>query len=244
MFPTDLIAYYFLISIDCVILLFWLVKRARQKQVSTQNALDIMFVLMVGALIGSRLFHVFYEEPQLYRSDFLRIFQLWYGGFVFYGGLISATVFGVFWVKYKKLDLLSWMDFFAPMGSFAYAFGRLSCVLAGCCYGKEATDLSWAMADHALQDGLLRHPTQWYAVMWETMVLLLLLGFEKKRFLEKGSLFFIWIFMHASGRLVMENFRDDPRGGMLLDLSIATWISGLLILVSLVFFLIKQLRQR
>lgn len=239
MFPWTLIAYYLLISLDCIILLFLVIKRAQKLQLSTSKALDISLVLMLSSLIGARLFHVFYEEPQLYRDDIWRVFQIWYGGFVFYGGLLCAITFGLIWFKYKKLNLFVWLDFFAPLGSFAYAFGRLSCVIAGCCYGKEAVDLPWAIVNPALNDSILRHPTQWYAVIWESMVLIILVLLEKNQTLKKGSLFFIWIFGHSLGRIIMEIFRDDPRGNSIFDLSISSWISILLMFISSVFFALQ-----
>jgi phosphatidylglycerol:prolipoprotein diacylglycerol transferase len=228
--------YYLLISLDFIILLFWVIKRSKQLSLSTVISLDLALVLMLSALVGARVFHVIYEAPEFYFNNFLRIFQLWYGGFVFYGGLISAIIFGSLWLIYKKQDLLTWMDFFAPLGSFGYAFGRLSCVVAGCCYGKEASDLPWAQVDQALNDSVLRHPTQWYAVSCETLILIFLLILEKKQILRKGSLFFIWIFLHGVGRLVMETYRDDPRGQVILNLSISSWISIILMIVSCCFF--------
>jgi phosphatidylglycerol:prolipoprotein diacylglycerol transferase len=232
MFPWTLIAYYLLVSLDCIILLFWVIKRSKQLQKSTESALDITLVLMLSSLIGARLLHVVYEEPQLYRNDLWRIFQVWQGGFVFYGGLLSAIVFGILWLRYKKLELLEWLDFFAPLAAFAYAFGRLSCVLAGCCYGKAVNDLPWAMMNHALNDSVLRHPTQWYAVLWELIVLIVLLVLEKKQSFKKGILFFIWLSLHGLGRIIMEIFRADPRGQLIFSLSISTWISMCLIFVS------------
>lgn len=230
MFPWELLAYYFLISLDCVILLFWLVKRARQKNVDSAVAFDLSLVLMFSSLVGSRLFHVLYEEPALYREDLGRIFKVWYGGFVFYGGFFAAVLGGFLWVKFKKLDLFFWLDFFAPMGAFAYSFGRLSCVLAGCCYGKETYhDVPWATVNWTFHDGVLRHPTQWYAVLWEFLVLLTLLYLEKRQTLRKGNLFFLWIILHGFGRLIMETYRADSRGDFVMDYSISTWISFFII---------------
>jgi phosphatidylglycerol:prolipoprotein diacylglycerol transferase len=236
MFPWELLAYYFLISLDCIILLFWLVRRSNLKKIESDLAFDLSLVLMFSALIGARLFHVIYDEPALYREDLNRIFKVWFGGFVFYGGMLAAIISGIIWVNLRKQDLFFWLDFFAPMGAFAYSFGRLSCVLAGCCYGKEAHNLPWAITNKALQDGVLRHPTQWYAVIWELLVLVILLFIEKKQFLKKGNLFFIWIILHGSGRIIMERFRVDPRGELIANQSISTWISAGLIFIG-VFFL-------
>jgi phosphatidylglycerol:prolipoprotein diacylglycerol transferase len=69
-------------------------------------------------------------------------------------------------------------------------------------------------------DEKLRHPTQLYATFWETAVMIFIVQLEKRKpGLPPGWIFTIWIALHALGRLVMEHFRDDPRGSFALGLS-------------------------
>ena len=66
------------------------------------------------------------------------------GGLVFYGGLIGATLAGVLYARLKKLPLWKMADILAPSIALGYVFGRIGCLLNGCCYGR-ACGLPWAI---------------------------------------------------------------------------------------------------
>lgn len=183
---------------------------------------------MVTSLIGARLFHVFYENFEYYANDPLKVFYIWEGGFVYYGGaLFSAFAAAIFLYIKSPKNLEAYFDLFAPVMSLSYILGRSACLLTGCCFGKTC-DLPWAISG--------RHPTQAYAMIFEVGALILILGLEKvpfserrPRFLAKpGAVFYVWLILHAFGRLIMEHFRDDFRGPDF-GLSISSWISVSLI---------------
>ncbi len=232
--------YLLLCSLAYCICLLWLVPRAKKLNVNRNIALDISLVIMVSGFLGARLLHVFYEEPHYYLNDPIQVFKFWHGGFVFYGGLIGTLVGCFIYIKIKKLSFLQWADFFTPMAPLGYAIGRLACFLNGCCYGKIC-DLPWAVNfPNVLPSGITRHPTQLYIVFWEIILLITLLNIEKLKKFKSGSLLFIWLFLHSIGRIFMEFMRDDPRGDMILNLSISTWISFGFILLSSWFLLFKK----
>ena len=93
--------------------------------------------------------------------------------------------------------------------------------------------MPWAVKFPWDSQQLLRHPTQIYAVLWELAVYSILIVMEKRQVNETrpGEIFFLWVFLHSIGRLLMEYYRDDFRGSALNGLSISTWVS--LILMSL-----------
>ena len=73
-----------------------------------------------------------------------------HGGLVYYGGLIGATVAGIGYLRWKKLPVWKIADILAPSIALGSVFGRIGCLLNGCCYGR-ACDLPWAIhfpADH------------------------------------------------------------------------------------------------
>lgn len=234
--------YYLIVSLALCLALLWVVRRAHQSHLSREITLDVSLLVMVSGFIGARLFHVFYENPAYYQEDWLRLFEVWNGGFVFYGGALTAGFLGVLYLHVKTKGFFeSYLDLFAPVGAFTYILGRFACFLTGCCYGKYC-DLPWAINE--------RHPTQLYAAFWEFGTLLILLGCEKipaqsrrPSFLAKsGSIFYLWMILHASGRLLMEAFRDDFRGPTL-GLSVSSWISVGLILLGL-FLVIRKPTDR
>lgn len=238
--------YVLILSAIFSLSVFVVVKRAQRLNVLVSTALDLTLAIMIGAFVGARLLHVFYEMPEYYLAHPLAIFAVWEGGFVFYGGLAGALILGILVAQKKRVSVLLWCDFFAPLGALGYALGRFACFAAGCCYGKP-TELPWALVFPTV-DSFPRHPTQLYASAWELITFLILVALESLVRREKikaapvGSLFLIWLILHASGRLLMEHFRDDLRGPAILDLSISTWLSGLIGVAAIITLVVNYLR--
>ena len=232
--------YYVVISLAFSLSLLWLVRRTDERALSRNRALDISLVVMVSGFLGSRLFHIFYEEPAYYWARPALVFDIWSGGFVWYGGAIVAVVMTVLFLRWKQEPLGIWFDLFAPICAFGYAVGRMACVLTGCCYGR-VVHLPAFLGSVVGMD-LLRHPSQLYAVIGELISLTILLKLENfkhgKIRQQPGQLFLVWLVLHSVGRIFMEQFRDDPRGAMPLGFSIATWLS-LAILIGSATALVK-----
>lgn len=162
----------------------------------------------------------------------------WEGGFVFYGGFILAFLGCWLFLWIRKLSFRKWSDFYAPVLALGYGLGRISCFLAGCCYGRACL-APWAVAFPWDPLQIHRHPVQIYSVLWELASFALLILLEKRNLPARhpGRLFGIWLFIHALGRLMMEYYREDFRGDLILGLTISTWVSFVLIASSALFFL-------
>lgn len=104
------------------------------------------------------------------------------------------------------------LDIVFPSIALGMVFGRLGCFSAGCCYGKPAEGLLWAVtfgASHS-SAGIPLHPTQLYEAAGMLAILALLLGLRKIPAF-KGAL--MWVYLAAYGllRFVIEFYRGDPR---------------------------------
>jgi phosphatidylglycerol:prolipoprotein diacylglycerol transferase len=224
---------FFLVLSLLMGLVFYLTtQRSRKLRIDEKAALDLSLVLTLAAIVGARLAHVAFENPDYYWDRPIKILFFWEGGFVFYGGFFLSFASGfLFLFLKKKLEYLNlYMQLFTPILSVSYALGRLGCFLEGCCYGKFCF-LPWAVSG--------RHPTQIYSSLWEIAVLILLLNYEAKKetVIQKNPerLFYIWLFFHSIGRGLIEYLRDDFRGDWPL-VSISTWVSILLFLVAISYF--------
>lgn len=231
---TDLsIPSYFLwMSLLCSGLLLLAITRAKTLHYNQKITLDLALIIMVAGFVGGRLMHVLWEEPNIYLHDPFRILHFWLGGFVFYGGFAAAALMSFLYLRKAREDFFKWADFLAPLLALGYGLGRGSCLLAGCCYGS-ACELPWAVD---FGDGLLRHPTQAYAMLWEIIVSFALFRLEKMNFLLRGQLFALWLIFHGAGRLLMESLRDDFRGSMPLGVSISSWLSIILLVLGVWLF--------
>lgn len=214
--------YFLVISLSICLGLWFLKVRASRRGLNARALLDIGIGAIVTGFFGSRLFHILFEEPRYYIEAPQKVLAFQDGGYVYYGGFLAAVLFCLILIRLKKLNLVDVLDCsWAPV-ALGYGLGRVSCFLAGCCYGRFC-DLPWAIQQ--------KHPTQLYAVFWELAVLALLLWIERIRLLpQKGQIFFVWLGLHGLGRILMEFYRDDFRGPEWGGLSLSTWISlGLII---------------
>lgn len=216
--------YFLVISFAFCLCVLWLVRRAKVEHLSRNTALDIALALMISGFIGARLFHVLFEAPSYYIEDPVRVFHVWQGGFVWYGGALAGAAGALAMIRYRKLSFGRWADLFAPLAALGYALGRVACFFTGCCFGDVC---------HIVPGHLFRYPTQLFAVAWELGVLALVLGVENRKrqrsapqwFRPNGRIFALWLVLHSIGRIIMETFRADDRGPALAGLSVSTWIS-------------------
>ena len=157
--------------------------------------------------------------------------KFWAGGLTYYGGLLGAS--GAAWLLLKRDRFPFWKA--ADMAGFAIplglAFGRMGCLMAGCCFGATC-DLPWAVSfpwnsaasEEQFRDHLLRsprlwslpvHPTQLYesAASLAIAAVCLLWVHGRKRY--DGQVFAAFLALYAVARCLLEVLRRDDRGGLL-----------------------------
>lgn len=224
--PMAVSTYFLVISLAATLAGVWFIRRMEARDLSRVQAIDLTLVIFVSAFAGARLMHVLYEEFGFYWQNPTQILQIWNGGFVYYGGLIGGLLGIYIYCLSKRIPFLVTLDQGAIPMAFSYVLGRFGCFLNGCCYGKLC-ELPWAINLR----GEHRHPTQLYSSLGEAAIVALLLRVEKRLQKQPGQLAGLWFILHALNRMVMEHFRDDPRGDMILRLSVSTWMSVALICI-------------
>ncbi len=202
---------------------------------------DLIFYAMLAAIIGSRLLYVL-TEYRHYINDPLRIFKLWEGGLVFYGGLIAAVGVGFVFMWRQGMPVWATTDILAPGISLGQAIGRVGCLMAGCCYGAP-THAFWGITfsdpDCLAPVGIKLHPAQIYSSLESLAILGVLMWLRKHRSFE-GQIFWAYIGMYSVTRFIIEFFRGDERGGIMLGnlvLSTSQFISLLTLITAVVMYL-------
>ena len=187
-------------------------RRARRENISSERIGDVVLWLMVGAILGARVVYVTtYWKDEFAGQPLSEIFMIQHGGLVYYGGLVGATIAGIIYIRWKKLPLWKTADVLAPSIALGNVFGRIGCLLNGCCYGR-ACNLPWAIsfpADNPLHPPTTPvHPTEIYDAL-DNFILYLLLAwlFRSKKF--DGEVFVTYLVGYAITRTIMEYFRGD-----------------------------------
>ena len=185
-------------------------RRGRRGGISSEKIVDIGPWLIVGAIVGARTVYVTtYWNEQFAGQPFSEIFMVQHGGLVYYGGLIGAALAAILYARVKKLPLWKLADILAPSIALGYVFGRIGCLLNGCCYGR-ACDLPWAIhfpqGHETYPNGV--HPTEIYDSLLNLGLYLGLAWLYRRKTFD-GQVFAAYLMCYAVTRSIVETFRGD-----------------------------------
>jgi phosphatidylglycerol:prolipoprotein diacylglycerol transferase len=208
-------------------------RRARRENIPAEKIADVTLWLMVGGIIGARFVYVTtYWREDFASQPFSEVFMIQHGGLVYYGGFIGAAATGIIYILWGKMPLWKTLDVLTPSVALGSVFGRVGCLLNGCCYGRP-TDVSWAITFTNPQARDLSgtplnvplHPTEIYdALLNFGLYLFLAWLFRRKKF--DGQVFATYLLCYAVTRSIVEYFRGDYTGlHYHLGLTPAQWIS-------------------
>jgi phosphatidylglycerol:prolipoprotein diacylglycerol transferase len=193
--------------------------QAKAQGLDQERMLDLAFYVTLSAILGARILFIIVEYPYFLEHP-LRIFKIWEGGLVFYGGLILAVVVAVLYMRKHGLPVLKVGDIVAPSLAIAQAVGRLGCLSAGCCYGKE-TSLPWGIVFRDPNSlvpldklGIPLQPTQLYSSISNLLLFLLLFRMSKRKRFD-GQVLLMYGILYPILRSIIEFYRGDPRGAII-----------------------------
>ena len=96
--PINIYWYGFFILLGSISALLITLKLASYYNIKKDTIIDLAFYLIIGGIIGARIYHVFLEFPY-YLSHPLNIFKIWQGGLAIHGGIIAGVIILFFFAK-------------------------------------------------------------------------------------------------------------------------------------------------
>lgn len=190
------------------------IARSRRFGVAPQRFAELSLYAVFGALVGARVV-VFIVKYDFSRSLGPQLLEVSRAGGAFLGGLLSALLIFIWYARRNNLPTWSVADAAAPGVALAQSIGRMGCFMAGCCYGRPA-DVPWAIT---FTNPITRaprwiplHPTQIYEAAATLLIAVLLLSTEKLGRYFPGRTFWTYVMLYGVSRLIIEQFRGDPRG--------------------------------
>ena len=125
------------------------IHRMRLAGLDPELGLSLAIWVVVFGVVGARLFYVveYWDERFAHQGPQETLFAILNvpeGGLVVYGGFIGATIGFSLFVRKHGLPLLAMADLIAPSLMVGLAFGRIGCLLNGCCYGGHS-ELPWVV---------------------------------------------------------------------------------------------------
>lgn len=193
--------------------LFLLLGRVRIKQPhiarqgwKAQDLDDMLFLGMLGVVVGGRLGEVLFYQPAYFFANPLEILKVWHGGMSFHGGFIGVLVAMAIWSRHAKRSVIDVYDFIVPLVPLGYAMGRIGNFINAELPGRMAdASLPWAMLWPGVSGP--RHPSPLYQALVDGVLVFILLWLyarkERPR-LAAGAMFTL---LYGCARFTTEFFR-------------------------------------
>ena len=212
-------------------------RRVRAAGLPAGITYDLAFWVFVAGISGARLNYLVREHERVFATDepgglslaaaAVRAVNLSDGGLVLLGGVMAASV--AFWLVCRKWDapVLRVADAAIPSLFLGLAFGRIGCLLYGCCWGDRC-ELPWAVRfpaggitfDALVGRGFLEpeaartyglHPTQLYS-SFNALALFALTAAYFPRRPRDGAVLCVALLLYPPARATLEVLRGDDLG--------------------------------
>lgn len=238
------IRYYGLVYVIGFLLAYFilkiLAKNGKIKNINSRKVDDLIIYLIIGVIVGARIFEILFYEPAFYFSNPLEMFMIWHGGLSFHGGLVGIIIATLFFCKKNKVKFYDLADVLVIPAALMLGFGRIANFINGELWGT-ITNVPWCVKFQGVEG--CRHPSQIYEALKNFFIFFVLIFLNKNKAkykLKKGTIFWIFVLLYGILRFITNFWRDDPR---ILGISMGQFLSLIMIVVAAVF-LWKIRRER
>jgi phosphatidylglycerol:prolipoprotein diacylglycerol transferase len=194
---------------------------------SRRDIEDILFLGVVGVVLGGRIGYCLFYKPGYYLAHPLEILAVWQGGMSFHGGMLGVLVSQWWFAHSRRKPWLQVMDLIAPCVPTGLAAGRIGNFINGELWGRlSSPDLPWGMVFKDSGSLQPRHPSQLYQFLLEGLLLFVLLWLYARRPRKTGQVSAAFLVGYGVFRFIAEFFRqpDDFLGILALGLSMGQWL--------------------
>lgn len=205
-------------------------REARRRNLNPDFVWDALILVLIGGIVGARLWHVFTPPPSMVAAGYTTKYYLTHpldlintraGGLGIPGAIIGGAIALYFYSRHRKTSFLMWADIAAPGVALAQAIGRWGNFFNQELYGKPS-NLPWAIYIDPVnrvpgyENYSTFQPLFLYESLWNLLNMGLLLWLERKfpDKLKEGDLFLTYLIGYPVGRFFLEFLRlDSPRFG-------------------------------
>ena len=190
------------------------IRRKFYSEVSKNFALDLAFYLVLGGIIGARLYYVLLDLT-FYGHYPLEAFALWHGGLSIHGAIIGSILVGAIYIKRNGESFLKITDLFTYGLVVGQSIGRWGNFFNSEAFGLP-TSLPWKLyispesRPIEFYNYSYFHPTFLYESLLNICIFLFLFFVVRKVAEGKnGVVFFSYLVLYSMVRYFVESLRVD-----------------------------------
>jgi len=194
----------------------------RWESKNPEDVNDLLWFVIIGTVVGARLGHCLFYNPEYYLTNPLEIIKVWNGGLASHGAAIGILSAVWYYSKKKKNQSYLWvMDRVVITAALGGALIRLGNLFNSEIIGTP-TDLPWGFVFERVDD-VVRHPAQLY----ESIAYFIVFGIIYKLYLTKkertpqGTIFGLFLILVFSFRFFVEFIKENQtyfEEGLLLNM--------------------------
>lgn len=165
--------------------------------------------MVIGTVLGARLGHVFFYQPDYYLSHPHEILYIWHGGLASHGAAIGILVALYLFVRKEKKPYMWILDRISIAVALAGFFIRMGNLMNSEIYGMQ-TDLPWGFIFVRANEVVPKHPTQIYEALAYLVVFYILyrLYFRTRGNFKPGLLFGLFMLLVFTARFFIEFIKE------------------------------------
>lgn len=165
--------------------------------------------MVIGTIVGARLGHVFFYQPDYYLSHPHEILYIWHGGLASHGAAIGILAALYLFVRKEKKPYLWILDRIVIAVALAGFFIRMGNLMNSEIYGVQ-TDLPWGFIFVRANEVVPKHPTQIYEALAYLIIFYILyrIYFKTKGRFKPGLLFGLFLLLVFSARFLIEFIKE------------------------------------
>ncbi|MBL8095243.1 MAG: prolipoprotein diacylglyceryl transferase [Anaerolineales bacterium] len=179
----------------------WLGAREAARKGFNKDAIyDASLWIVLGGLVGARLFHVLDHWPDEFAANPLRALYVWEGGLAIWGGVAGGVLMLALLAWRRGWPLPRLLDAVAPGVVLAQAVGRVACIITGDAVGRPTTGPLGLAYTHpnamVPQLGVYYTPMPLYEIIANLAIFAVLWSLRGKRWPD-GRLFLIYLVLYS-----------------------------------------------
>jgi phosphatidylglycerol:prolipoprotein diacylglycerol transferase len=194
---------------------------------SRKDVEDMLFLGVLGTVIGGRLGYCLFYKPEFYLANPLQLLYVWQGGMSFHGGLIGVIASQVWFARSRGKPFWQVMDLAAPCVPLGLGAGRVGNFINGELWGRPADpSLPWAMVFPQSGTSLPRHPSQLYELLLEGVLLFIVLWLYARKRRKQAQVSAAFLVGYGAARFTAEYFREPDAflGVLALHMTMGQWL--------------------
>ena len=221
------VRYYGLVYLFGFVLIYYILNKRRDGLgLKKEEVESFLFYIILGVIIGARIFEIIVWNPSYYFSNPLQMFALWKGGMSLHGGIIGIVIAVYIFCKRYRLNFFKIADMIVIPAAFVLALGRIANFINGELVGT-ITSVSWCFKFPGYSG--CRHPVQLYGACGRFLLFGYLLALKNIKKWKKGFLFWNFILFMGIGRFFCDFLREDSR---MFGLSIGQYLSLIMVIIA------------